>query len=296
MRKTFCILAVLIVSIMPQNISNKSLGTVASSLHSGNDKPSVVGANYFMTTGKEYWKNRVDYGLKGEKWKDIRGFESFYQVSSLGRIRSKTRIELDKDGSLFVIPGIIRKQAINRTGYLVVNLQYIGKRKFKPCQVHQLVAIAFKPNPYKKPCVNHKYFITTDNRASKIEWATHKENSAHAYERFKRGESHSYAKLTDKTVAVIYKSKKSARDLSKQFGVSVKTVGRIKTGKVWVHITNKLGKPAKSILPYKINMKIAQKIRKDHREKRLTHRDLGEKYGLKKSAIWGVLNNKRWVV
>ena len=66
-----------------------------------------------------------------------------------------------------------------KSGYKYVELCKNGKQKTHT--VHRLVAEAFLPNLQKKPEVNHKWGIKSDNRASELEWNTRSENMKHAY-------------------------------------------------------------------------------------------------------------------
>ena len=62
--------------------------------------------------------------------------------------------------------------------YLIVGLNNKGSKRKK---VHQLVGIAFIPNPENKKTINHKFGNTLDNRASELEWNTQAENNLHAF-------------------------------------------------------------------------------------------------------------------
>lgn len=103
-----------------------------------------------------------------EEWKEIKGFEGRYEVSSLGRIRS--------------IPPMskkirIRKNFVDKDGYEGCLLR--SPNKYNTKKVHRLVAEAFIPNPDAKHEVNHKNGNKKDNRAANLEWASHSENQRH---------------------------------------------------------------------------------------------------------------------
>lgn len=122
-----------------------------------------------------------------EIWKDIKGFEDFYEVSNYGRIKSKDRICEVPFGRQGIIRARVLKAHPNSKGYLRVALSD-GKGKKEVCFVHRLVAQAFVENPQNLPVVNHLDFDYTNNRADNLEWTTLKGNMQYSYVRgrFKR--------------------------------------------------------------------------------------------------------------
>ncbi|MBQ5900688.1 MAG: HNH endonuclease [Clostridia bacterium] len=92
-----------------------------------------------------------------EQWKNIKGYEGFYQVSDLGRVKSL------KYGKERVLVGIK-----DTHGYLMVRL--CKDSKAKTCKVHRLVADAFIPNPNNLPQVNHKDENKGNNVVTNLEW------------------------------------------------------------------------------------------------------------------------------
>src|SRR5574343_144572 len=118
----------------------------------------------------EIYKNRSLLDLEGEVWKPLIGYDS-YLISNLGRIKSfsPTKSVNRRDKILAI--------KLDRKGYLTIGLSKNNiSTNFK---VHRLVAIAFIPNPFNKPEVNHKNLIKTDNSVSNLEWVTGDENFLH---------------------------------------------------------------------------------------------------------------------
>lgn len=95
-----------------------------------------------------------------EEWKQIKGYEGFYEVSNEGRVRSVKRSSTR---------GKVLKPIYDKDGYTRVCLCKHNIKKTFP--VHRLVASAFlqKSDPTYN-VINHKNEIKDDNRVSNLEW------------------------------------------------------------------------------------------------------------------------------
>lgn len=103
-----------------------------------------------------------------EIFKDVKGYEGYYEISNLGRVRSTS------------YKGVkILKPFITKKGYL--NVIFCVKRKTEHKLIHRLVAEAFIPNPNNLPEVNHKNRDTSDNTVNNLEWVSKQENIDHLH-------------------------------------------------------------------------------------------------------------------
>lgn len=114
---------------------------------------------------------------KEENWKDILGYEGFYQVSNLGRVRSVDRIVKGVFGSIQHKKSVILAPAMNAAGYYFVVLT--KNAKGKAFRVHRLVAEAFIPNPCNYPIINHKDENKLNNNVNNLEWCTYSYNTTY---------------------------------------------------------------------------------------------------------------------
>ena len=112
-----------------------------------------------------------------EIWKDVPGWEGYYQASTLGRIRGVDRRIWNGKG-YFTKKGVILKHCYDKRGYPRVCFRRGDKPKV--FTVHRLIALTFIPNPENKRTVNHKDGIKTNNFLDNLEWNTYSENTRHA--------------------------------------------------------------------------------------------------------------------
>ncbi len=102
-----------------------------------------------------------------EIWKDVKGYEGLYQVSSFGRVRS-----LHKKNNIIVL------KSANKGLYLAITLCKNGGQK-QEC-IHTIVAKHFlnhNPNGFNGLIINHKDFNKHNNSKNNLELVTPRENS-----------------------------------------------------------------------------------------------------------------------
>lgn len=145
---------------------------------------------------------------------------------------------------------------LNNRGYYSVGVR--GKTHM----LHRLVALAFIPNPYNKPFVNHKDGNKLNNHVDNLEWCTMAENNKHAYDtglkiqpagykinyRSSISKKTALANLKDKSkltpdevryvrnVHVPRSKEFSSTALAMQFGTSVAAMCKIVSGASYSHI------------------------------------------------------------
>lgn len=161
-------------------------------------------------------------------WKDVKGFEGLYQISSCGCIKSIIRV---KDRVL--------KPCVVGKGYLAVSLRKNNQtyRKY----IHQLVCESFCGESTKEnKVVNHIDGNKLNNHFTNLEWCSYSSNNKHAYDTGlkNRGEGFYNARLSEADVIQIRKIGKigTYQEIADCYGVSKATVRDVLMGRTWKHI------------------------------------------------------------
>lgn len=107
-----------------------------------------------------------------EEWKAIVGWEGFYEVSNLGRVRSLDRVVTQRGkGGVWrdqKYAGRVLRPGLDSYGYEQVTLRAEGQ-SVRPL-VHHLVLAAFGPPRPDGWTADHKNGKRTDNRISNLRW------------------------------------------------------------------------------------------------------------------------------
>jgi len=105
----------------------------------------------------------------GEIWADLKGYEGYYKISTLGRVKS-----LPRNGT--VNCERIMANTFNRRDprYARVHLRKAGVNSSQ--FVHRLMALTFLPKVEGKDYVDHINGDTHDNRVENLRWCTPFEN------------------------------------------------------------------------------------------------------------------------
>lgn len=114
-----------------------------------------------------------------EIWMDVLGYDGYYQISNIGRVKSLERDNTHKKYGRIIPESFLKPQEHYKNGYFSV-LFKIGKHQ-KRFTIHSLVANAFLENPKSLKEVNHKDGVKSNNSVQNLEWCTRSENNIHAF-------------------------------------------------------------------------------------------------------------------
>jgi hypothetical protein len=165
-------------------------------------------------------------------WRDIPGYEGYYQVSDDGRVRSLTRTLSNGTGH-HVKEGAELTIAISKLGYPCCALSQNGKSR--RITVHRLMGLAFLGEP-KGRLVHHKNHNPLDNRLENLEYMAQADHIKHHH----NGESNAQAKLREGDIREIRRllgEGMQGKDIAAKFKVGKMEISRIKNGARWAHVT-----------------------------------------------------------
>lgn len=170
---------------------------------------------------------------EAEEWKCVVGWEGYYEVSSLGRVRSVIRRGEHINRSY---GGKEVKPILGSRRYLVVNLTASGRRS--QVFLHKIVAEAFIGSRPDGFVACHCDGDRMNNVPSNLRWDSQKSNIADKFDHgtWQYGEAIGNSKLTDADVMTIRKSGMRICEVVRMYGISKTNAARVVHGETWRHV------------------------------------------------------------
>lgn len=168
-----------------------------------------------------------------ENWRPVVGFEGYYEVSDLGRVRTVKRGK----GSTYGAIRTARPDA--RSGYLRLTLKVGGVSYGR--DVHTLVAEAFLDRPPGRYVVDHKNCDRADARLRNLQYMTVAENIQRAHDGHRQKplgtkvENRHLCRLSDADVRRLRAAARldpsiNRMELARKHGVSPSTITNLLNG------------------------------------------------------------------
>jgi hypothetical protein len=143
--------------------------------------------------------------MVAEKWKPVIGYEDYYQVSDLGRVRSLDRVVNSRNNCTRIIPGRILKP-INSGGRYIVFLTD-GNSNSRQRRIHHMVLETFVGPRPKGMDGCHDDDIQDNNKLSNLRWDTRSENLK---DKFRNGYKNANSRRVRRSDGVEYESASAA--------------------------------------------------------------------------------------
>lgn len=174
--------------------------------------------------------------LKTELWKDILGWEGYYQVSNLGRVKSLDRKTPNGAGVRRVRSRIISVKTI-KNGYPVINVTINNKTRKKI--LYKTVLSAFVPKAEKSLVCRHIDGNKLNNRLSNLCWGSRKENSIDAALHEQNSAKLSFTDVME--IRFLYENNYlNFNQLSKVFDIGSSSINRACSYTTFYYINNKI--------------------------------------------------------
>jgi hypothetical protein len=172
-----------------------------------------------------------------EIWKTVPGWESSYEVSNRGSVRSLPRTVICRDGRQYRWKGCKMSLCKDSDGYLICKFKRPGEKMM--VKTHQLVAEVFiGPRPPGQE-TRHRNGKRDDNRPRNLCYGTSADNSADMIKHGNspRGRRNPQVKLTKRQVLSIRRRYAAGgitqRELGSKYGIHPKYTSLIITKARW---------------------------------------------------------------
>jgi hypothetical protein len=152
------------------------------------------------------------------EWRDVKGFEGFYQVSNTGKVRS-----LDRHNGVRFFKGRELSPHKNNEGNPIVSLRGLTKRYIV---VNQLVAQTFLPPIAGSRKSRHIDGDRTNNHVNNLEWVVYKRRQPKG-----RGRKLNRAKVAEIRASI--DKGMSLTQIADCYQVDISMISRIKSNKAW---------------------------------------------------------------
>lgn len=163
-----------------------------------------------------------------EEWKPVVGYEEYYEVSSLGKVRRSC------DGQRRGIKaGFELKPHLSGSGYLFVGLYNRDTKKTHSTLLHNVVTAAFLGPKPPGIQVNHIDGNKLNPALSNLEYLTGGDNQRHAFQLGLMKKALSTAQVRE---IRLYEGKLSSRAIAAIFGISPTTVQYIWKRVYWANL------------------------------------------------------------
>ena len=241
-------------------------------------------------------------GSREERWLPVVGYEGYYEVSDLGRVKRVA-------AGVGARPGECRKQYSKVGGYPGVNLSVCGVRKTMP--VHRMVLEAFVgPCPEGMETRHFPDRSHDNNRLENLSWSDHETNMR---DKRKHGTQLEGAAIHNSVLresdvleirSELRRDRLTQGEIAALFGVTRSTVSLINTGPNWSHLPLRPGEkfPIRdqggmtysrgraSIQPHDV-LDVRNLLRN---EPRVSVRDISALFGVSSSVVYAISIGKTW--
>ena len=186
----------------------------------------------------------LEGGLLSERWRPIKDYEDWYEISSNGDVRVIVDYLHGNYRKYYKGKILTPSKIKGKAKYLRIGLTNLDTGIRKSHNIHKLVAVAFIENPNNKPCVNHRNGNKLDNSVANLEWCTFSENTRHAWDtglcKYLRGEASRNVKYTEVLINQIlsryYKDGLTCREIGDEYGIDKGYVQCVIGGRRWVEV------------------------------------------------------------